>query len=554
MAVYMLLNAGIAAYLFFSARARKAARAGFLNWYYPILAVFFSFLLIETATRGTILGLVGGIMLALLVYAVFGKGQSIGSRRISGGAVSLLVILGVAFVLLRHQPFIQKNPILGRMASISLSSDETTARLYVWSMALSGFVERPVLGWGQENFNYIFNANYNPKLWNQEQWFDRAHSVYLDWLTASGTIGLLSYLSLYFLFLYAVWKSSLSAAEKSVLSGLLAGYAIHNAFVFDNLASYVLFFALLAFAASLKEGRPVPWLGSKPLSSEAVEYVAAPAVMLALIAVVWLFNVRPLEANTRLISALTACTGPSPDPALFESALSIDAYVANQEIREQLLSCGSAIIANRQASGQTMQGFYDLSTKAIKDQIAAAPWKDARTYTLAGSFMDTIGQYSAAAQLLTTAHELSPLKQSIAIELSNSLINIGKLDEAASLLGDTYNTDIGDGQAKLAYAVALVADGKEPEARKLMGNDPAAWNTPQMAQSYIVAKDYAGAIKVYQALLLASPGDVGTTVSLAQAEYAAGMKAEAIQTVRGIETSHPEYKDQIEAAIKQLAQ
>ena len=310
MAVYMLMNAGIAVYLFFVTRRNASFGAAngnsvFLQWLYVILAVLFSFELYETATRGTILGLVGGIMLALLVYSIFtGKNKS---RGIAGGIVGLFIIAIIAFIALRHQPFIANNPVMGRLATISFSSTESVARLYIWNMALTGFEQRPVLGWGQENFNYIFNANYDPKMWGQEQWF-RSRPQRLYWLTASGIVGLLAYLSLYVLFLLAVWKSSLSIAEKSALTGLLAGYAIHNLFVFNNLASYVLFFAMLGFAASLPRkvnANAVKTIGgTREISVESVEYVVAPLAIIVLVAGAYWFTWRPIQENTRLISAL----------------------------------------------------------------------------------------------------------------------------------------------------------------------------------------------------------------------------------------------------------
>src|ERR1019366_4897015 len=122
----------------------------------------------------------------------------------------------------------------------------------------------------------------NPKTWNQEQWFDRAHSVYLDWLVDAGFVGLLAYLALYVLFLLSVWKSSLNILEKSVLTGLLAGYAIHNILVFDNLASYVMFFALLGLATSFKKSESTK--PSREFSPEVVEYVVAPLVLIVLVA------------------------------------------------------------------------------------------------------------------------------------------------------------------------------------------------------------------------------------------------------------------------------
>ena len=554
MAVYMLWNAGLCAYLFFTAKAKKIANARFLTWAYPILAVFFSFLLFETNTRGTILGWIGGLMLGLFIYAIINRGQSKRSRQVAGGILIAVILIGIGIWSARNAPIIKNNEILGRLTRISLSDTESVARLYIWQMALTGWEHRPILGWGQENFNYIFNADYNPKMWNQEQWFDRAHSVYLDWLTASGLVGLLAYLSLYALFLYAVWKSSLSIGEKSVLTGLIGAYAVHNIFVFDNLASYVPFFAALAFANSFREGKPIRWSWwNKQLSLESVEYIAAPAVIVALLFTLYFFDYRPIEANTRLIAALQSCGNPQvTDASLFQSALAVNVYGANQEIREQLLSCAGNVIDSQQVPGPVKQAFFGSAMQAIQDQIAATPWKDARIYTLGGSFLASVGQFAQAEPLLETAHLLSPAKQSIDLELANAYLNGGEIGKAVTLLAQAYALDQSDGQIKTTYVLALVANGDEAKARQLFGDDPALFDTPQIAQAYMIAKDYSKAIAIYSSLFTATSTDLNAGTQLAQAEYAAGMYPQAVAALQQLEKAHPEYKTQIDAAIQQV--
>ena len=257
LAVYMLITSGISAYLFLSTQLERKSllahhhRTVYIvrEWVYVVLAAFFGVILFSTATRGAIIGYVGGILLALALYAIFGGSKDSAHdssrhvfstniwRMISGGIIVLVILVGFVTWTNRNSPFIQKSETLSRLTSISLDEFKTEGRSYIWPMALKGFTERPVFGWGQENFNYIFNAKYDAHMWNQEQWFDRAHSVYLDWLVASGLVGLLAYLSLYILFLVVLWRSTISVSVKSVLTGLLAGYAVNNVFVFDNLAS-----------------------------------------------------------------------------------------------------------------------------------------------------------------------------------------------------------------------------------------------------------------------------------------------------------------------------
>ncbi|MFA6315425.1 MAG: O-antigen ligase family protein [Candidatus Paceibacterota bacterium] len=554
MAVYMLFHAFLAGYLFFDFRVKKVAKnertmANLWHWSYAVLAVLFAFILLETQTRGSILGLIGGIMLALIVYSIFGKKEQKKWRLISTGILAFIVILGVIFWFNRHQPFIEQNPILGRFSNISWNESSNQARQFIWPMAINGALERPILGWGQENFNYIFNANYNPKMYSQEQWFDRAHSVFLDWFVAGGFLGLIAYLSLYVFFLLAVWKSDIGIAKKSVLIGLLAGYFVHNIFVFDNLASYVMFFAVLGLANSWQEGRLIKQLGSKPVSEEVVEYVVAPIVIVILVLIFYFVQFRPVQANTRLISAMMSCGGPTPDVTLFGNALRVDSYLANQEIREQLLSCTMRIVNDAQISTQAKQSFFAVSNEQIQAQIEATP-KDARIYTLAGSLMSGIGQYTGALPLFTKAHELSPKKQTISLELAAIYLNTGEIKKAVELLKVTYESEKSFKQVRDAYAMALVASDKEAEAKALFGDTPEIFETVQMAQAYLAIEQYGKAENIYLKLVAQNPSNIDYQVRLAQIQYTAGFTNKAIATMRNISKNNPELKDQVEEAIK----
>lgn len=560
MAVYMLFHAFLAAYFFFVEMQKGQSASKFKFWLYGLFAIFAAFLLFETATRGTILGLTGGIMLALFVYAVFGKNETKKSRWIAGSVIGVIVLIGVVFWLNRDATFVKDNEVLNRLASISLKETQTQARAYVWPMALTGWTERPILGWGQENFNYIFNANYNPLMWRHEQWFDRAHNIYLDWLVNAGLVGILAYLALYVLLFRGIWQSALSFKNKCAMTGLVAGYMVHNVFVFDNLASYVLFFAVLGFVATQNTGIPKGASrsgggsiigGSREARAEIVEYVVAPVSIVALILIVFFFEARPLQANMRLIDALGSCTGRTPDVTVFQKVFAIDAYVANQEAREQSLSCAASVIGRQDIPGTTKQAFAELALNDIQAQIKATP-KDARMYVLGGSFMNNIGDYAGALSLLEKAHALSPEKQSISFELANSYLNNGQYAEAAALLEETYKLDPTNDNAKSAYVTGLVLVGREAEARKIFAGEPALFGTGQIASVFVVRKEYQKAIAIYKNLIAADPSNIDLQTKLAQVQYSAGMKSAAIATMRGIEKDHPEYKDQIEAAIKSI--
>jgi hypothetical protein len=215
------------------------------------------------------------------------------------------------------------------------------------------------------------------------QWFDRAHSVFLDWLVASGVIGLIAYLSLYVFILLGIKNSNLTIGKKAVLVGLLAGYFVHNIFVFDNLASYVMFFALLAFANSLNNEKEKIFLGHKNYDKDAIEYVALPIVVVVLLGSLYFVQYRLMSANKTLLNALIYCSNGRPTASIFESALAINSTTANQEIREQLLNCSSRVIPSNQIPIEIRQQFLTLTSDEIAKQLSYAP-KDARMYVLGG--------------------------------------------------------------------------------------------------------------------------------------------------------------------------
>jgi O-antigen ligase/tetratricopeptide (TPR) repeat protein len=555
LAVYMLFQTFISAYMFFVAKNKKISGSEILVWVYGISFFVFGYLLVETATRGTILGLIGGVLLALALYAIFGgkKKEDKKWRWISLGIIVFIMVVGILFWVNRDAKFIQNHEALRRMASISISENKTQARAYIWPAAVKGAMERPLFGWGQDNFNYIFNSNYNPKMWAQEQWFDRAHSVFLDWLVSSGLVGIIVYLALYVMAIIVIWKSTFSVAEKSTLTGLIVGYAIHNIFVFDNLASYILFFSFLGFVSSnYQNGKDTNTKGLREFKNETVEYVVAPLVLVLLIVTIYMVNVRVIQANTTLIKALVTCqSGKTDSTPVFEKALSYDMYVANQEIREQLITCAQNTILSNATSGPMKQSIFLLTDAQIQKQIEATP-KDARIYNLAGNLMNSIQNGEKALEYLKIANELFPNKPAILISLAEAYLRTNNKDKAIETIKAAYELSTDNYNARDAYARALVIMGREKEAIDRFKANPEIFDTQGFAQLYVSLKQYDKAIDIAKKLINSDPKKIEYKVMLADIQNAAGYKWEAVQTLKGIANDFPEYKTQVDQAIKQI--
>ncbi|KKT60612.1 MAG: hypothetical protein UW54_C0008G0018, partial [Parcubacteria group bacterium GW2011_GWC1_44_26] len=219
---------------------------------YGAIILLQTFVLYHSGTRGAMLGFIAGLLLVAILIAIFERNNKLVRKSAIGALLAIGLIVG-GFIALRDASFIQQSPVLSRLAAISPSEGTGKARLMVWGMAIEGFKERPILGWGMENFNYVFNEYYDPNMWGQEQWFDRAHNVLFDWLVAGGILGALGYVSLFACAVYCIWRRAdeLTILEKSVLTGLLGGYFFQNLFVFDSISSLIYFGTILAYVESM---------------------------------------------------------------------------------------------------------------------------------------------------------------------------------------------------------------------------------------------------------------------------------------------------------------
>jgi len=119
-------------------------------------------------------------------------------------------------------------------------------RFVVWERAVTGWLERPLLGWGPENFNVMFQRHFNPVLflpeYGQEIWFDRAHNIIVDTLVTVGIVGLLAYFGIFLATLLILWqnyqKKRTCFWTAAAFSSLLAAYFVQNLTVFDKISSY----------------------------------------------------------------------------------------------------------------------------------------------------------------------------------------------------------------------------------------------------------------------------------------------------------------------------
>lgn len=559
LAIYMLLHIFLTVFFLVRRNYIKKTAGEFLsdyaNYIYGSIIILQTVILYYTASRGPIFGLIGGIFISSILVVIFEK-ERWGIRKIALFVLVAIVAISGLFIVVRDSDFVRGSQVLARFSDISVGEKTTRSRFMVWNMAYQGFKERPILGWGQENFNYVFNKYYNPKMYDQEQWFDRTHNVFFDWLIAGGALGILSYFSIFFAVIYSFWKrnsSNFSVAEKSILTGLLFGYFFQNLFVFDNVTSYILFFSVIAYTHSRKVSQSVNAFTKEGvlINSSIANWFFVPAILALTLFSFYFFNYKAYFASRALIEAITPYSeGVTKNLEFFKKALAYGSF-GDSEIREQLVQT-AVKIAKSDASPETKQTFFDLVVNEMKRQLAKTP-NDARYHLFTGSMLTAFKQYDQGFQGLKKASELSPAKQTIKFELIGNLVDSGKTADALKLAKETFELETSFNQSRIIYAVVAIYGKNNKLADELLAPIQDAASIDDMVISaYASTNQYGKIIPILQAKVKKDPNDIQSRLSLAAAYLGNGQRETAVAEIQKVIEANPQYKEKGEYFIKEI--
>lgn len=470
LAVYTLFQIFFAVYLVATSSSR------FEKWFYSLIGLANLFVMYKTATRGTILGLLAGVLIFGALSAWRGRGQV---RKIALSALGVVALIIVLFFGFRHSDLVTNSPVLSRFASISMTETTTNSRFLIWQMSLQGFKEHPILGWGPENYISVFDKYYNSAMWPQEPWFDRSHNVFFDWLINAGLLGLVAYLALFILTLWYIWRSKEDLVIKSLVTGLLAGYFIHNIFVFDNLISYIFFFSLLAWVNVVYADGGTIEVPSKhkaePIENDSLRYLFAGMVIVVMCGVMYFVSIKPIQAAQGLIRGII----PNQDPAVtlesFKSVLALNTF-GSGETREQLLNAAVDVAGRDDVSPELRQAWFDLATSQMAEAIKSGRQDGARANLIFSTFLARFGSadknyYTHALEYADRARLFSPKKQSVLMQQSMLHLARGEAGDQAQALElarQAFTLDEAYPEARKNYIFVAMYAGKNDLAKALL--------------------------------------------------------------------------------------
>ena len=391
-------------------------------------------------------------------------------------------------------------------------------------------------------------------MYNLEPWFDRAHNIFLDWGIAGGLLGLIAYLSLYFVLLYSIWKrdTTLSHMDKSILTGLLAAYFFHNLFVFDHLLSYILFISILAYVHS-QTSFPVRRIGSEPMAiSKVIPYVLAPA-LIVLVFVVYAVNIRPIVANATLIEGLQITQNSSSDQSAalgyFQKAYD-EARLGRPEVVEWVASSANTILGSSIKTED--KNAYFVFAKKVIEQQAADFEKDARYQILAGSFLTSTGYGEQGITYLKKAQTETPGKQLVYFQLGAAYIAKQDYKSALAVFKQAYDLAPEYQEARVIYLVGAIYVGDAKLTKDLLATLPSTVvaTDDRIAGALLATGRYADLESLLMARINGAPKDPQGYISLASAYLKSGDKKKTIEILTLLGKEIPEYKARADQYIK----
>ncbi len=441
-----------------------------------ILGIFFS------GTRGSMLGLVAGMGIAVLGYIIVLRDFPKTRKILVAVAVAGVAVISLLYVF-RQTNFVQSIPAVNRTINTSFESIKNSPRWIAWTVAIESWKEKPIFGWGPNNFFYAFNAHYQSRSLEfgyGETWFDNAHNIIMNTLAVQGAAGLVSYL-----FLFAAAIATLVVARRKKVIDLhvavvgisfLIAHLVQNITVFENPTSYLYFMFWLAMASSLSEKKEEPVnLGTKTngktvnLSPNKTVGTGAIATMsLVVLLSIFIFEIQPARANMRTLDALKYLSYPQTIAMGIDDMNSSLAFNSPHidDIRSDLARTVAQVLSspdNKLGKEKSMEVLGTIF-EAIQTNIVLHPY-DIRNYLTISQLSQIaysltgdpkyIGQYGDS---LETALKYSPKRQQIIYNLANFYLQVGRNEDSIKALEGTITDDpkVTEGYWRLAYIYRLL--------------------------------------------------------------------------------------------------
>ncbi|MBM4405337.1 MAG: O-antigen ligase family protein [Chloroflexi bacterium] len=229
--------------------------------FWALCTLTFLWILYQNGTRGAFIGLAAaalflGALALFRVNKVARKPLLIVAAVVFGG-LSLLYFWDVSVNIPAPKGLVTSTA--GERITVNIVQDGSVkGRLIAARAALHGFAQRPVLGWGPDNFAAAFDKNVRAEdFYLGENYVDNAHNKIINDLVTVGLLGTLAYLAVWIAPLWFVVRRRRRPDHEIftyVVLCALAAYFVQNLLLFDTPAMILQWTLLVGFVAAQERG------------------------------------------------------------------------------------------------------------------------------------------------------------------------------------------------------------------------------------------------------------------------------------------------------------
>ena len=215
---------------------------------------------------GPILGAAGGVgalALACLALARRRRTRLLGMGLVC--ALALVLALPVVLQATGTKSIARSvdSQVLRRLLRLDFDNMTVRTRLAAWQAGFAGFADRPLFGWGPENFLVVF-GRHGEEFPKRMQPHDAAHSAFVEELATKGAVGAGIYLALWAAAVVVLLRAAGVARGRERMLVLTVGtalmtYLASTQSLFATTVGSMQFALLIAFVAGLEmRTRPAP--------------------------------------------------------------------------------------------------------------------------------------------------------------------------------------------------------------------------------------------------------------------------------------------------------
>lgn len=576
---YIIFSAFISAAMFSLSKAWNWAK-----FFYLIVFISSGIAVLLSGVRGSVLAMIVGILLFGFLYA-----RAFDSKRIKKYTVIFLVVListAAILVSLKNTDFVKNSQYLTRYADISPTTYTVNTRLWAWQAGLQGLADSfktILVGYGPENFNIPFSKHFNPKFFRgigSETLFDRAHNQFVEILVTMGFLGFIAYLGIYFYAFSALKSLRIKAgrenSELRILSlGLwvtLIAYIIHNSFIFDTSANFLLFFTVLGFINYLIKANISSQTSPEPIKKIISETSLVLPSMVGIVGLIFaLFliyqtNIVPAKANYTTTRGVVSTWAKNHDGAVsfFKKALTYETF-GKYEIRHRhaqyLLEYSNSRVIDEKLKDELL-----FVIESVKKNIAEFPHDYlphlyiSRAYILLGKNDPSSPYNDLALENARQAQKISPTFIRTYFELAQAYLNKKDYAKAAAEFKKAVelNPDVGISWWYLGVTQFELENRTEAlnslEKAFLATNayDANVDDLNRMLNIYIGVGDLNKIAKIYVRLTELDPNNAQYHASLAATYSQLGKIDEAVLQAKAASDIDSSFEPDARAFVKSL--